>query len=163
MSYSKRHARIVQFFKYVFMLCYKNQDEILIDFAMYLVQFHRNITEAYELLNGKSTRKSLENNKLLQGYLGIFEYTLWKLDESRTKHLSDSLDDEFEEHKLTDNMYNANKALQYFESAVESEGVWDIFVLRQIELLMYMGNFDKAQKVLEKYRENNPNNPNSHR
>jgi len=167
LGYRKHHTRIVQFFKYVFMLCFKNQDEILIDFAMYLVQYNRNITEANELINSKSSKKSFGKNKLLQGYTGIFEYTLWKLNQSKQNHSIHTADDEFEEtkveSKLKNNMYHANKALQLFDGLVECEGVWDIFVLRQIEILMFMEKFDDAQKVLEKYRDRNPENPNTHR
>ena len=70
-SLKRNNVCIVQFFKYVFMLCYPYQGEILLDFAMYLIQEKQEITEAYELIRGKCGNKPFNQNKLLQAYLGV--------------------------------------------------------------------------------------------
>ncbi|KAK3713309.1 hypothetical protein QZH41_009032, partial [Actinostola sp. cb2023] len=167
LSQRGNHTRRIKFFKYMFMLCYPYQEEILLDFAMYLVKDHKNITEAFELMNGKSTKTPLNNNKLLQAYMGLFEYILWKTKDLKERRSRNSIGVDMEGHdmelKQNDNIYHANKALQFFDKLVENEGVWDVFVMRQVELLMFFERNNEAQTILERYREKNPENPNTHR
>lgn len=161
----RNHACIVKFFKYVFLLCYPYQEEILLDFAMSLIQEKQEITEAYELIRGKCGNKPFNKNKLLQAYLGLFEYLTWN--SKLTKERQSSFEQEFETNMNTEQSkqisYHGNKAIGYFENLVETDGLWDIFVSRQVQMLVYYGKVDEARKTLERYREKNPENPNAHR
>ncbi|XP_031569735.1 TATA box-binding protein-associated factor RNA polymerase I subunit A-like, partial [Actinia tenebrosa] len=161
----RNHKCIVQFFKYVFMICYPYKEEILLDFAMYLIQEQQEITEAHELIRGKCGNKPFSENRLLQAYLGLFEYVTWNSKLTKEKQLGFEQDVyiNMNTEKSKQISYHGNKALGYFENLVETDGLWDIFVTRQVELLVYYGKVDEARKTLEKYLEKNPENPNAHR
>ena len=59
--------------------------------------------------------------------------------------------------------FHGKKALVFFVNLVEHCGVWDIFITRQVEMLKYYDMADEAKSILVKYKEKNPENPNSHR
>jgi hypothetical protein len=136
---------------------------------MYLIQEKQEITEAYELISGKCGNKPFDKNKLLKAYLGLFEYTLWKSKQRKEKQSGVELEFETsiantmntEKSKQID--YHGNKALGFFKDLVETDGLWDIFITRQVELLVWCGEIDEARRILERYREKNPENPNAHR
>ena len=58
--------------------------------------------------------------------------------------------------------FHGKQALLLFAGLVEHSGVWHILT-KQIEMLKYYNKDDEARKVLLRYKEKNPENPNAHR
>ena len=59
--------------------------------------------------------------------------------------------------------FQAKRALVLFGDLVEHDGVWDIFITKQVDMLKYYNKSDEARKILERYKEKNPENLNAHR
>ena len=165
---------MMQFLKNMFVICVPFKTELLLDLAMYLVKHNNDITEAQELLTSKLSQKPFMSSPVLQAYAGLFAYIQWK----KCKHKIDNRYLENDDHSdmdLTggDNRTYADlkrqmdfhwkKALVFFVNLVEHCGVWDIFITRQVEMLKYYDMADEAKSILVKYKEKNPENPNSHR
>ena len=72
------HSHLVQFYKSMFLICKPLREQVLLDFALYLVSHKQELTEGYQLLNEKFGKPPFSNNPLIKGYLGLFEYTMWK-------------------------------------------------------------------------------------
>ena len=58
---------------------------------------------------------------------------------------------------------HGKRALSFFDGLVKCDGVWDVFITKQVELLQYYDNNDEARRLLKMYKEKNPDNPNAHR
>ena len=167
------YAHMNQFIKNMFVICVPFQKELLLDFAMYLVKQNADITEAQELLTSKLSHKSFSSCSLLRAYSGLFSYLSWKKsriqlekrdvegeDIEEMSHISDSASLTNLKRQMD---FHGKQALLLFAGLVEHSGVWDIFVTRQIEMLKYYNKDDEARKVLLRYKEKNPENPNAHR
>ena len=167
-------VHVNQLIKNMFVICVPFKTELLLDLAMYLVKDNSDITEAQELLTSKLSQESFLSSLILRAYSGLFAYLQWK----KCKLQFDSRDLDGEDlhdwdHTEGDNMADANlrrqmdfhgkKALVLFGNLVEHCGVWDIFITRQVELLQYYDRADEAKRILMRYKEKNPENPNTHR
>jgi len=163
-------THVNQLIKNMFVICVPFKKEILLDLTMYLVKHNSDITEAQELLTSKLSQKPFLSSTLLRAYSGLFAYLSWK----KCKLQFDKKDLEAEDLLLDENTnYDANlrrqmdfygkKTLILFNSVVEHCGVWDIFITRQVEVLKYYDQADEAKRVLLRYKEKNPENPNAHR
>ena len=165
---------MMQFLKNMFVICVPFKTELLLDLAMYLVKHNNDITEAQELLTSKLSQKPFMSSPVVQAYAGLFAYIQWK----KCKHSIDNRYLENDDHSdmdLTggDNRtyadlkrqmdFHGKKALVFFVNLVEHCGVWDIFITRQVEMLKYYDMADEAKSILVKYKDKNPENPNSHR
>lgn len=167
------YAHMNQFIKNMFVICVPFQKELLLDFAMYLVKQNGDITEAQELLTSKLSHKSFSSCPLLRAYSGLFAYLSWKKNRIQLEKRDIEGEDIEEMSHISDNAsltnlkrqmdFHGKQALLLFAGLVEHSGVWDIFVTRQIEMLKYYNKDDEARKVLLRYKEKNPENPNAHR
>ena len=150
---------------------------MLLEFAFYLITAKGELTEAYELVNSRYGQTPYSSNRLITLYLGLFEYTHWKvknvkfsktagshdvLDEAHGLHLF-SNESTFNENVRRQVDFHGKRALAYFAGLTEGSGVLDIFVTRHVELLSYYDRRDEARQILKSYRDNNPDNPNAHR
>ena len=165
------YAHMNQFIKNMFVICVPFQKEILLDLAMYLVKHNEDITEAQELLTSKLSQKSFQSSVLLRAYSGLFAYLSWK----KCKIQFEKRDLDVEElggwGHMAENVTNLRRqmdfhgkqALVLFRDLVEHNGVWDIFVTKHVEMLKYYNKADEARRILERYKEKNPENPNAHR
>lgn len=162
-------AHVNQLIKNMFVICVPFKTELLLDLGMYLVKHNSDITEAQELLMSKLSQKSFLSSTLLRAYTGLLAYVSWK----KCKLQFDKKDLDTEDYHLADNVMDANlrrqmdfhgkKALISFSNLVEHCGVWDIFITRQIEILKYYDRSDEAKRILMRYKQKNPENPNTHR
>ena len=167
------HTHMNQFIKNMFVICVPFQKELLLNFAMYLVQQNSDITEAQELLTSKLSHKSFTSSILLRAYSGLFAYISWKkcrLQLEKKAVDGDDIDDlgHVSENVAVTNLrqqmdFHGKQALALFGDLVEHSGVWDIFVTRQVEMLKYYSKGGEARKILVRYKDKNPKNPNAHR
>ena len=130
-------------------------------------------TEAQELLTTKLSDKAFQSSVLLRAYSGLFGYLSWK----KCKLQLEKKDLDVEDpggwsHEaeggtminLKQQMdFQAKRALVLFGDLVEHDGLWDIFITKQVDMLKYYDKSDEARKILERYKEKNPENPNTHR
>ena len=164
---------MTQFVKSMFILCVPFREELLLDYAMYLIKHNSDITEACEMLAGKMHQPPFVTNHLLRAYLGLLEFLLWKKDKLRMeKRISedqslsywDVMAGNSQHGNLKRQMdFHAKKALGLFHDLVENIGVWDIFIVKQVEILKYYNRTDEGRKIFERYKEKNQENPNAHR
>lgn len=162
-------AHVNHLIKNMFVICVPFKSEMLLDLAMYLVKHNSDITETQELLTSKLSQKSFLSSTLLRAYSGLFAYLSWK----KCKLQFDRKDLEAEDLVFAENANDANlrrqmdfhgkKALILFGNLVEHCGVWDIFIIRQVEMLKYYDQADEAKRILLRYKQKNPENPNAHR
>jgi len=162
-------AHVSQMIKNMFVICVPFKSEILLDLTMYLVKHNSDITEAQELLTSKLSQKPFLSSTLLRAYNGLFAYLSWK----KCKVQFDKKDLDAEDLFMAENVNDANlrrqmdfygkKALILFDNLVEHCGVWDIFITRQVEMLKYYDRADEAKRILLRYKQKNPENPNAHR
>lgn len=169
----RSYSHLSQFIKNMFVICGPFRIELLLDYAMYLVQHNSDITEANELLTTKLSDKSLQSSVLLRAYTGLFAYLSWK--KSKIQLDKKQLDNEEAvgygqdaQNSTVSNLkrqmdFHAKQALAMFNNSVEHKGNWDIFVTKQVEILEYYNRSDDARKILEQYMEKNPENPNAYR
>ena len=167
------YAHMNQFIKNMFVICVPYQKELLLDFAMYQVKHNSDTTEAQELLTTKLSGKAFQSSVLLRAYSGLFGCLSWK----KCKLQLEKRDLDVEDiggwsHEaegatginLKQQMdFQAKWALVLFGDLVEHDGVWDIFITKQVDMLKYYNKSDEARKILERYKEKNPENPNTHR
>lgn len=161
----------------MFTLCRPYREEILLDFAFYLIQEKNDITEAYELLNSQYGQKPYNNSKCIANYLGLLEYIQWKsnklqfFDTTGSSFKSEVAYSSFDfshesitgENSRRKVDFHGKRALAFFSGITDNSGVLDVFVSRHVELLLYYDKKDEAHKILKQYRANNPDNPNAHR
>ena len=167
------YIHMSQFTKSMFVICIPYQKELLLDFAMYLVKHNSDITEAQELLTAKLSDKSFQSSVLLRGYSGLFAYLSWKKCKLQLEKRGLDVEDlggwiHEAEGTTVINLqrqmgFHGKQALALFGNLVEHGGVWDIFVTKQVELLKYYNKSDEVRRILERYKEKNPENPNAHR
>ena len=162
-------AHVVQMMKSMFVICVPFKKEILLDLTLYLAKHNSDITESQELLTSKLSQEPFLSSNLLRAYSGLFAYLSW----NKCKLQFDKKNLNAEDLFIAENVSDANlrrqmdfygkKALILFGNLVEHCGVWDIFITRQVELLKYYNRADEAKRILLKYKEKNPENPNAHR
>ncbi|XP_048589937.1 TATA box-binding protein-associated factor RNA polymerase I subunit A isoform X2 [Nematostella vectensis] len=165
--------RVVQFYKYLFPICTPYQREMLLDLGFFLIHSNNDLTEAYELLKDKASSEPFSKDKLVHGYLGLFEYIFWKRknmqleDHSSLQGLLDSVEEGagsmHNSMLLKELVFYSRKAMAYFHGLVDCDGIWDLFLTRHAELLVFHGQNEDAIKMLTRYRDKNPENPNTHR
>ena len=170
---TRSYSHLSQFIKNMFVICGPYRTELLLDYAMYLVQYNSDITEANELLTTKLSDKSLQSSVLLKGYAGLFAYLSWKkskkqLDKKQLDNEEATVYGQDAQNSAASNLkrqmdFHAKQALAMFNNSVEHKGNWDIFVTKQVEILEYYNRSEEARKILEQYMEKNPENPNAYR
>lgn len=166
----------LQYYKNMFVACHDNRQEILLNFALYLVLRQQDVTEALELLKSKASIHPFRHDVMHKAYIGLFEYLLWRLKQS--KNFEDVVG-HFEEEDVSDEEqqggefgtkrsgkrvgFSAKKAMNLFEEVFAVSGVWDVFVPAYTNLLMRHEGVTQTRKFLKKYRDKNMLNPNTHR
>lgn len=162
-------SHVIQLMKNMFVICVPFKNELLLDLTLYLAKHNSDITESQELLTVKLSQEPFMSSNLLRAYSGLFAYISWK----KCKLQLDKKNVDAEDLCMAENVSDANlrrqmdfygkKALILFGNLVEHCGVWDIFITRQVELLKYYDRADEAKRILLKYKDKNPENPNAHR
>ncbi|XP_074607049.1 TATA box-binding protein-associated factor RNA polymerase I subunit A-like [Acropora palmata] len=170
---TRSYSHLSQFIKNMFVICGPYRTELLLDYAMYLVQHNSDITEANELLTTKLSDKSLQSSVLLKAYAGLFAYLSWKkskkqLDKKQLDNEEATVYGQDAQNSAASNLkrqmdFHAKQALAMFNNSVEHKGNWDIFVTKQVEILEYYNRSEEARKILEQYMKKNPENPNAYR
>ena len=170
---TRSYSHLSQFIKNMFVICGPYRTELLLDYAMYLMQHNSDITEANELLTTKLSDKSLQSSVLLKAYAGLFAYLSWKkskiqLDKKQLDNEEASVYGQDAQNSAASNLkrqmdFHAKQALAMFNNSVEHKGNWDIFVTKQVEILEYYNRSEEARIILEQYMEKNPENPNAYR
>jgi len=98
-----------------------------------------------------------------EGYLGLIDYVLWK---STVLHCTNSND--FSQSGAADDFSSqhaklGSSACQHFSEVISKPGVWDIFIQKYIEILVFYGKSDDAKCALETYSVTHQDNPNAHK
>ncbi|XP_078593688.1 TATA box-binding protein-associated factor RNA polymerase I subunit A-like [Branchiostoma floridae x Branchiostoma japonicum] len=162
-----------------------NRFQVHLEFIFHLLS-KGHLEEAYETIKSGPLRKkrALFFTKatppvwvpVVKAYTGLIEYGLWLQGRHRVSQLQDvsgltggydtqesvMLDSTLTTCEETVQRY-AGKAENNFEDVLKEPGVWDIFVTKQVEMLEYYGRIEEAGKVLQRYWEKNPDNPNAHK
>ncbi|KAK2551447.1 TATA box-binding protein-associated factor RNA polymerase I subunit A, partial [Acropora cervicornis] len=151
---TRSYSHLSQFIKNMFVICGPYRTELLLDYAMYLVQHNSDITEANELLTTKLSDKSLQSSVLLKAYAGLFAYLSWKkskkqLDKKQLDNEEATVYGQDAQNSAASNLkrqmdFHAKQALAMFNNSVEHKGNWDIFVTKQVEILEYLYYFLKS-------------------
>lgn len=89
-------------------------------------------------------------------YTGMIEYYHW------LKELEKTGNDDDQEPKVskTADIYS-RKAMTNLDKVTTRPGVWDIFIRKHAEILESKGDFAKLEKLLTRYQEKHPTNPNA--
>ncbi|XP_048738158.2 TATA box-binding protein-associated factor RNA polymerase I subunit A-like isoform X2 [Ostrea edulis] len=149
-----------------------NAKEVLLDFLL-CVLHQGQITEAKYIFTDIPKQKLTtvtehmkQTDILCKAYQGLVFYVEWTVARNKTQRLrdlGDQLDDDVSEN-FEDFMRScADKALNFFDVLKDLTGVWDIFVTKQVEMLEYYDKQEEAEDVLQAYKEQNKENPNTHK
>ncbi len=146
-------------------LCPQYSSQMALDMTFHILKTNNDILEAYQYLTRRHTSYRVKNEPLLHAYLGMLEYALWKMDIEKSESANECNDElETEDRAGDTNMhYYARKALTNMKVVLNEPGVWDVFVLKMVEILEYYKQDDETVSLLEAYREKNMGNPNAHR
>ncbi|XP_067936811.1 TATA box-binding protein-associated factor RNA polymerase I subunit A-like [Watersipora subatra] len=101
---------------------------------------------------------------LYRAYKGLAHYLEFEKQRKTQESGSRSLSQSF--HHFTQQQQNetlAEDALSELTAVTSQNGVWDMFIACQIELLEFLRRETAALKVLKDYKKRNENNPNSYR
>lgn len=157
----------------MFLACADHQQEILLNFALYLVLRKRDVIEGLELLKSKSSKQQFNQSLMHKAYIALFEYLLHQPKKTESSAMlgldfSDSEeehDDIFQQTLATKTNldFSLKRSTVLFEEVFSSPGVWDCFVPAYVELLKSSEGVSGVRKFLEGYREKNVLNPNAHR
>ena len=168
------HMLCLQYYKNMFLANPYNQEETLLNFALYLVSRQQDVTEGLELLKSKSSVQPFSQNFLHKAYIGLFEYNLWQLQQSKNvgnlnRFCEEDISDEEEHSEYGEQWVNrkvdfsVKHSVNLFEEVFSVPGVWDIFVPAYVDLLKHCKGMTQARVFLENYRDRNMFNPNAHR
>ncbi|XP_025103605.1 TATA box-binding protein-associated factor RNA polymerase I subunit A-like isoform X2 [Pomacea canaliculata] len=172
---------IEQFFRQLYLLTEVDMLETVLEYIKFLIT-HGMIDEAGDVIKygnskDKERRRRIQTDlttnqkNLLTAYHGLLYYIEWhgavnKADNHNFSQLSrscyDMMQHQEESTSVTAHLAR-NYALASFETLSKKKGVWDIFLSKAVEIYEYYQDFEGAKCLLENYRKNNPNNPNSHR
>jgi len=95
-------------------------------------------------------RDDARDRILARAYDGLASYAQY-LDASQTlEQISDSKEEVRDEISIRMKSY-AREVLEKWDGLVDVSGVWDVFVVKQVELLEQAGDLDSAEDVLLKY------------
>ncbi|XP_033733926.1 TATA box-binding protein-associated factor RNA polymerase I subunit A-like [Pecten maximus] len=152
--------------------------EVILEFVMYLLHMGE-LDEARQALLDTTKirgvkklhrRNSPYQDLVFQAYQGLLYYTRWNLDKQRLASIATQMDgDEFRQGLYysdteTDTLQNsAERALSCFSHLYNYLGVWDIFITKHVEILEHHYRLEEAKTILEKYRDKNRDNPNTHK
>ncbi|XP_076800034.1 TATA box-binding protein-associated factor RNA polymerase I subunit A-like [Clavelina lepadiformis] len=104
--------------------------------------------------------------KIIEGYLGLIEYALWKIMVTKEDTNFSTQQDMFD--ITTDNNEKNNETLaelatSHFRKILSEPGTWDIFVLKHAEILLYYNDVEQLKDDLCSYSVTNKDNPNAHK
>ncbi|XP_069115460.1 TATA box-binding protein-associated factor RNA polymerase I subunit A-like isoform X1 [Argopecten irradians] len=150
--------------------------EVMLEFVMYLLHMDE-VDEARQALldmpKVRGARKLDQKNHshyqalVLQAYQGLLYYSRWKLERlqpSSTTTQMEGLDDCFGNLYYSETLQDtAERACSCFNQLYDHLGVWDIFITKHVQILEHHYRLDEAKTILEKYRDKNQENPNSHK
>ena len=157
-------AKTLKFQTLMSNLCPQYSSQMVLDMCFHLLRSSNDLFEAYQFLNNNMNNKRVKYEPLFRAYLGMFEYALWKMDINKSRAAEGDDDDYDFEEATSDSMhFYAKKALENLKVVLEESGTWDVFVLKLVEILDYYKQGTEAVRLLESYRNQNGENPNSHR
>ena len=145
-------------------LCPQYSNQIVLDMAFEILRKGNDVKEAYQFLLNNVNNRRVKYDPLFGAYIGMFEYVLWRADIERQSCKND-FSEEISRGKTVNEIthFNAKRALESMESVLAESGIWDVFVLKVLEIYDYYNQREKAVLLLQNYREKNCDNPNTHR
>ncbi|XP_067680276.1 TATA box-binding protein-associated factor RNA polymerase I subunit A-like [Haliotis asinina] len=148
-------------------------EDLILEYVMYLLQQGR-ISDASTTSRLKVKRRGFEKTVNLsshppfvyKAYKGLVYYIEWL----KLKHDIQGKDTEvtwqsssqanYDEMRI---VHHANKAIKLMDDLCDQPGVWDTFIVKLVQMKEEVEGKDAALKVLTRYRDQKPDNPNSHR
>ncbi|XP_060063029.1 TATA box-binding protein-associated factor RNA polymerase I subunit A-like [Ylistrum balloti] len=150
--------------------------DVILEYVMYLLHKGELDEAKHAMLDipklkgaKKWDREKFPNRDLVfQAYQGLLYYTHWNLDRQHLTSQSTQMDeDEFRQglyYSDTDTLKDsAERAIACFSQLYDHLGVWDIFITKHVQILEHYYRLEEAKTVLEKYRDRNKENPNTHK
>ncbi|XP_065914499.1 TATA box-binding protein-associated factor RNA polymerase I subunit A-like isoform X2 [Dysidea avara] len=135
----------------------KHREEILLEMTFYMIQ-SGHLQDAQETIRSYLQVDPFKSNSLLQGYAGLYCYTLWK---EKCEHAAVVTTSQNVNQPAVD-LY-AREALSHWRTLVGKPGCWDVFVVRHAEIHVHFDEVDEALDVLRQYQQNNPTSINAYR
>ncbi|XP_061174806.1 TATA box-binding protein-associated factor RNA polymerase I subunit A-like [Saccostrea echinata] len=149
-----------------------NAKEVLLEYLLFVLH-QGEVTEAKYLLTNIPKQKRVtvtEYTKqvdiLCKAYHGLVFYVEWMVAKNRNqrlKDLGDQLDDDVSNNYEDLMKTCADKAINCFDVLKSGQGVWDIFITKQVEILEYYCKLEEAGDILQAYKQQNKDNPNAHK
>ena len=104
---------------------------------------------------------ALQRKNTADCYIGIINYCQWR--NAVTTEDSNSLEDVTGYSEPGQSYALAEAMVEHFKDLWASNGVWDIAMLKNIEVLLHCYKLDLLQEDLTTYSEHHKNNPNAHK
>ena len=120
----------------------------------------------FKYSQAKEKRRAIASTwtDVVSGYLGIGDYCCWRKMTAEDGGCASFLQSYSSSATASTSQVSiANKAVEHISSVLNKQGVWDIFVLKLIEILLHYHKFDLLQENLLLYSDNQAQNPNAHR
>lgn len=93
---------------------------------------------------------------IFEAYLGLIDWISWK----QMKDTDQLHDDDTD---ASPRMVMAEQAIFHFETAFQSKGNWDLFMVKYLEIMEQIPRISDAEETLRSYTLNNPKNPNAYK
>ena len=149
-----------------------DQSHIAIEDAFYSIVKHdfekaREKLLSYEMskkrdrFSEKHRQNALAWKNVAEAYLGILDYCKWHglVSHDGGDTLPSSCDDSY----VKTDVQVAGEIMKHFKTLWQAEGIWDIAMLKHIEVLLHYYKFEMIQEDLSSYSANHEENPNAHR
>ncbi|XP_076463724.1 uncharacterized protein LOC143295923 [Babylonia areolata] len=172
---------VQDFLKHSYLLKECHLEDVALEFVQYLISQGRTQEAAEAIKAARRPRRGTKSEyqrdltrhtlDLLDAYQGLVFYIDWKAalhrqaESSQNNTLSQSY------YSLTSSQGPSDEAVRNIarratvglDALVKKPGVWDIFLTKAVEIHEFYGEFDQARDLLWKYRDKNPDNPNTYR
>ncbi|KAJ8044585.1 TATA box-binding protein-associated factor RNA polymerase I subunit A [Holothuria leucospilota] len=99
-----------------------------------------------------------EWQRRIKALSGMMAYILWLKEEDDHESI---LKIHFSQSASNRKTQLAKEAIENFQEVTKTPGVWDIFIIKEVQLLEYLDQSHIAQERLKEYWEKNPQNPNA--
>ncbi|XP_052766083.1 TATA box-binding protein-associated factor RNA polymerase I subunit A-like [Mya arenaria] len=153
-----------------------NSQQVAIEFAIYLLYIGEkdeaiNIFQEHISIVGKSQNVEGLDEKLRKAYLGLVWYVEWRSYQQKIQQCEQDKVDGKGSQDIHSSLLNyemqtsnyAKKALQCFDALNGVPGVWDIFILKHVEVLVSMEGVEAGEALLQGYLEARPDNLHPHK
>ncbi|XP_046369653.1 TATA box-binding protein-associated factor RNA polymerase I subunit A-like isoform X1 [Haliotis rufescens] len=168
-------AFISQLFRQLKLFKDLHAEDVILEYVMYLLQQGR-VSDAAAASRLKDKRKSSFDRTVnlpahppfvYKAYKGLVYYIEWlqlkhsmQGKETEGEMWQSSSQANYDEMKI---VHHAKKAIKLMDDVCDQPGVWDTFIVKLTQMKEEIEGKDAALSVLTRYRDQNPDNPNSHR